>query len=291
MTTLRTRFLPILTVILAILFIWHVFVVILNAPFVRDQAARAGEEITTAQVIEQTFNQERPVLPAPHQIIAELWDTTIDKPITSKRSLVYHAWITLSATLMGFGMGTALGILLAIAIVHNRAVDKSLMPWVIASQTIPIIAVAPMIIVVLNAVGISGLMPKALISTYLSFFPVVVGMVKGLRSPDAILIDLMRTYYASNTQTFWKLRMPAAMPYLFTSLKVAIAISLVGAIVGELPTGAVAGLGARLLSGSYYGQTVQIWAALFMAAGLAALLVAIIGFAHTAVLKRMGERA
>lgn len=243
------------------------------------------------QVIEQTFNQERPVLPAPHQIIAELWDTVIDKPITSKRSLVYHAWITLSATLMGFGMGTALGILLAIAIVHNRAVDKSLMPWVIASQTIPIIAVAPMIIVVLNAIGISGLMPKALISTYLSFFPVVVGMVKGLRSPDAILIDLMRTYYASNTQTFWKLRMPAAMPYLFTSLKVAIAISLVGAIVGELPTGAVAGLGARLLSGSYYGQTVQIWAALFMAAGLAAGLVAIVGLAHTAVLKRMGERA
>lgn len=291
MSTLRTRVLPILTVILAILIIWHVFVVILNAPFVRDQAARAGEEVTTAQVIEQTFNQERPVLPAPHQIIAELWDTTIDKPITSKRSLVYHAWITLSATLMGFGMGTALGILLAIAIVHNRAVDKSLMPWVIASQTIPIIAVAPMIIVVLNAIGISGLMPKALISTYLSFFPVVVGMVKGLRSPDAILIDLMRTYYASNTQTFWKLRMPAAMPYLFTSLKIAIAISLVGAIVGELPTGAVAGLGARLLSGSYYGQTVQIWAALFMAAGLAALLVAIIGVAHTAVLKRMGERA
>ncbi|MGV1894743.1 ABC transporter permease [Agrobacterium vitis] len=291
MTTLRTRFLPVLTVILAILIIWHVFVVILNAPFVRDQAARAGETITTTQIIAQTFNQERPVLPAPHQIIAELWDTTIDKPITSKRSLVYHAWITLSATLMGFGMGTALGILLAIAIVHNRAVDKSLMPWVIASQTIPIIAVAPMIIVVLNAIGISGLMPKALISTYLSFFPVVVGMVKGLRSPDAILIDLMRTYYANNTQTFWKLRMPAAMPYLFTSLKVAIAISLVGAIVGELPTGAVAGLGARLLSGSYYGQTVQIWAALFMAAGLAALLVAIVGLAHTAVLKRMGERA
>ncbi|MUZ72911.1 ABC transporter permease subunit [Agrobacterium vitis] len=288
---MRNRLLPIFTVILAILIIWHVFVVILNAPFVRDQAARAGEEITTAQVIEQTFNQERPVLPAPHQIIAELWDTTVDKPITSKRSLVYHAWITLSATLMGFGMGTALGILLAIAIVHNRAVDKSLMPWVIASQTIPIIAVAPMIIVVLNAIGISGLMPKALISTYLSFFPVVVGMVKGLRSPDAILIDLMRTYYASNTQTFWKLRMPAAMPYLFTSLKVAIAISLVGAIVGELPTGAVAGLGARLLSGSYYGQTVQIWAALFMAAGLATLLVAIVGLAHTAVLKRMGERA
>jgi NitT/TauT family transport system permease protein len=211
-------------------------------------------------------------------------------PITSKRSLVYHAWITLSATLLGFGIGTVLGILLAVGIVHNRAMDRSLMPWVIASQTIPILAIAPMIIVVLNAIGISGLLPKALISTYLSFFPIVVGMVKGLRSPEQIQLDLMHTYYASPAQTFWKLRWPSSMPYLFASLKVAIAISLVGAIVGELPTGAVSGLGARLLAGSYYGQTVQIWSALFMAAALAATLVVIVGFAHTAVLKRMGMK-
>ena len=286
----RDRVLPVLTVIAVILVIWHVAVVYLNAPFVRDQAARAGTVVTLGEIIPQTFNQERPILPAPHQIIAELWDTTIAKPITSKRSLVYHAWVTLSATLMGFGMGTVLGILLAVGIVHNRAMDKSLMPWVIASQTIPILAIAPMIIVVLNSIGISGLLPKALISTYLSFFPIVVGMVKGLRSPDVLLLDLMHTYNASRAQTFWKLRWPAALPYLFTSLKVAIAISLVGAIVGELPTGAVAGLGARLLSGSYYGQTIQIWAALFMAAALAAVLVSIIGLAHTQVLKRMGAK-
>ncbi|MBO3761246.1 ABC transporter permease [Ciceribacter sp. L1K22] len=286
----RDRLFPILTVIAVILVIWHLFVIYLNAPFVRDQAARAGEEISFGQIMERTFAQERPVLPAPHQIIAELWDTTVNKAVTSKRSLVYHAWITLSATLLGFGIGTALGILLAIGIVHNRAMDRSLMPWVIASQTIPILAVAPMIIVVLNAIGISGVLPKALISTYLSFFPIVVGMVKGLRSPDIILLDLMHTYHASPSQIFWKLRWPSSMPYLFTSLKVAIAISLVGAIVGELPTGAVAGLGARLLSGSYYGQTIQIWAALFMAAGLAAILVSIVGMAHTQVLKRMGVK-
>jgi len=289
-STVRDRILPVLTILLAILVIWHIFVVYLNAPFIRDQAARANEEITFSQVVERSFVQERPILPAPHQIVVELWDTTINKAVTSKRSLVYHAWITLSATLMGFGMGTVLGIVLAIAIVHNRAMEKSLMPWVIASQTIPILAIAPMIIVVLNSIGISGLMPKALISTYLSFFPIVVGMVKGLRSPDMLLLDLMHTYNASPSQTFWKLRWPASMPYLFTSLKVAIAISLVGAIVGELPTGAVAGLGARLLSGSYYGQTIQIWAALFMAAGLAALLVSIVGMAHTRVLARMGGK-
>jgi len=288
---LRDRLLPIGTVLLALLVLWYVFVVVLNAPFERDTAARAGGTIGFMELLPKTMMQERPVLPAPHQVFAELWDTTVNKAITSKRSLVYHAWITLSATLLGFAMGAVLGILLAIAIVHNRAMDRSLMPWVIASQTIPILAIAPMIIVVLNAIGISGLMPKALISTYLSFFPIVVGMVKGLRSPEQIQLDLMHTYNASSMQTFWKLRWPASMPYLFTSLKVAVAISLVGAIVGELPTGAVAGLGARLLAGSYYGQTVQIWAALFMAAGVAALLVIVVGIAHNLVLKRMGARA
>ncbi|NVD39635.1 ABC transporter permease [Ensifer sp. HO-A22] len=286
----RDKLLPVGTVVALLIVVWYIAVVFLNAPFERDTAARAGTEISFSQIVHNTMAQERPVLPAPHQVIAEIWDTTVNKPITSKRSLVYHAWITLSATLLGFGIGGVLGILLAIGIVHNRAMDRSLMPWVIASQTIPILAVAPMIIVVLNAIGISGLLPKALISTYLSFFPVVVGMVKGLRSPEAIQLDLMHTYNASQAQTFWKLRWPSSMPYLFTSLKVAVAISLVGAIVGELPTGAVAGLGARLLAGSYYGQTVQIWSALFMAAALAAVLVMIVGFAHTAVLKRMGAK-
>ncbi len=286
----RDKLVPVGTVVLLLIAIWYVAVVFLNAPFERDTAARAGTEISFSEIVRNTMAQERPVLPAPHQVVAEIWDTTFNKAITSKRSLVYHAWITLSATLLGFGIGAALGILLAVGIVHNRAMDRSLMPWVIASQTIPILAIAPMIIVVLNAIGISGLLPKALISTYLSFFPVVVGMVKGLRSPETIQLDLMHTYNASPSQTFWKLRWPSSMPYLFTSLKVAVAISLVGAIVGELPTGAVAGLGARLLAGSYYGQTVQIWAALFMAAALAAVLVMIVGFAHTAVLKRMGAK-
>ena len=283
--------LPVLIIVAGIVLLWYAFTVYLNAPWERDQAERAGTEIGFSELVTNTMAQERPVLPAPHQVVTEIWETTVEKKVTSKRSLIYHAWITLSATLLGFAIGTGFGILLAVLIVHNTAADKSMMPWVIASQTIPILAIAPMIIVVLNAVGISGLLPKALISTYLSFFPVVVGMVKGLRSPEMHQFDLMRTYYASASQTFWKLRWPSAMPYLFTSMKVAVAISLVGAIVAELPTGAVAGLGARLLAGSYYGQTVQIWAALFVAAALAACLVGVVGVAHRMVLKRMGQAA
>ena len=286
--SLSRSLLPVATVVAAIVAVWYLAAVALNMPWERDQAARAGTEVAFLDRAAGTMAQERPVLPAPHQVVAEIWKTTAEQKITSKRSLVYHGWITLSATLLGFVFGTALGMLLAVGIVHSRAMDLSIMPWVIASQTIPILALAPMIIVVLNAVGLKGLIPKALISTYLSFFPVVVGMVKGLRSPDRIQLDLMRTWSASGSQTFRKLRWPAATPYLFASLKIAAAASLVGAIVGEMPTGAVAGLGARLLAGSYYGQTIQIWAALFAAAALAAALVAAIDLAGRVTLARMG---
>ena len=280
--------LPVAVVTLIIIAIWYVAAVFMNAPWARDQAARAGTELTAGQLVANTMAQERPVLPAPHQVVAELRDTTILKKVTSKRSLVYHAWVTLSATLLGFIIGTALGIGLAVFIVHNVAADRSLMPWIIASQTIPILAIAPMIIVVMNALGLQGLVPKSIISAYLSFFPVVVGMVKGLRSPDAMQLDLLRTYNASAADVLLKLRLPASLPYLFASLKVGVAASLVGAIVGELPTGAVAGLGARLLSGSYYGQTVLIWAALFAAAIVAAGLVMLIGLIERISLRRMG---
>jgi len=280
---------PVLVVTLVMLVIWYVAAVGLNAPFQRDTYERSKtENVSLLQFASDALAQERPVLPAPHQVLTEVYETTVKKKITSKRSLIFHSWITLSTALSGFVMGTLLGILLAVAIVHNRALDKSLMPWIIASQTIPILAIAPMIIVVLNSIGIQGLLPKAFISTYLCFFPVAVGMVKGLRSPEVSHTDLMHTYNASASQTFWKLRLPASMPYLFTSMKVAIAISMVGAIVGELPTGAVAGLGARLLAGSYYGQTVQIWSALVMASLLAATLVAIVSLVNRFVLKRMG---
>lgn len=298
--------LPILTVVAALIALWYAAVVPMNIKGAITEAERTGVVVypegaaarrdmsslglvlANPAVIPATLSLARPLLPSPHQVMAELWDTTVDQKITSKRSLVYHAWVTLSATLLGFAIGTTLGILLAVGIVHNRAMDMSVMPWAIASQTIPILAIAPMIIVVLNSVGVQGLLPKAIISAYLSFFPVVVGMVKGLRSPEATQLDLLKTYNASGAQVFWRLRLPASLPYLFTSLKIGVAASLVGAIVGELPTGAVAGLGARLLAGSYYGQTVQIWSALFGAAIVAAGLVGIIGVVQRVTLRRMG---
>lgn len=301
--------LAVLTVVAAIVAFWYVACIPMNIHASVVAMDRAGETVQPEDpaarratggialarlnpgAVASVWSQDRPRLPAPHQVAVELWKTTVGKKITSKRSLIYHGWVTLSATMLGFAIGTGLGILLAVGIVHSRVMDMSVMPWAIISQTVPIIALAPMIIVVLYSIGVQGIVPKAVISAYLSFFPVIVGMVKGLRSPDGMQLDLLRTYSASGGQVFWKLRLPASIPYLFASLKIGIAASLVGAIVGELPTGAVAGLGARLLAGSYYGQTVQIWSALFAAAILAGALVGLLGLLERTVLKRMGMGA
>ncbi len=289
--------LPVLTVVAVIVAVWYVAAIGLNRAWTLDQIERRGLEMSAVEIMADAMSQERPVLPAPHQVGAELWNTTIGEPVLRERrgeyrpnprSLLFHAWQTLAPTLLGFVFGTLTGILLAVGIVHNRAMDLSVMPWAIASQTVPILAIAPMIIVVLNSIGLEGLIPKSLISAYLSFFPVVVGMVAGLRSPNAMDLDLLRTYSATGAETFWKLRLPASVPFLFASLKVGIAAALVGTIVAELPTGARFGLGARLLTGSYYGQTIQIWSALFMAAICAAALVGLLGLAQRITLRRMG---
>lgn len=301
-----SKVLPVLAVVASIFTLWYAAVPFMNVketltgleragatvvpdnPIARRDASAVALVLRNSFAIPATYAQERPRLPAPHQVAQDLWDTVVLKKVTSKRSLVYHGWITLSATLLGFVIGTGAGILLAVGIVHSRAMDMSVMPWAIASQTIPILAIAPMIIVVLNSVGIQGLVPKAIISAYLSFFPVVVGMVKGLRAPDAMQLDLLKTYNASGSQGFWKLRLPASMPYLFASLKIGVAAALVGAIVAELPAGGARGLGGRMLTGSYYGQMVQIWSALVFAAVLAASLVLLIGWLQNRTLKRMG---
>lgn len=304
----------ILTVLLALIAIWYVAVAPMNIRIALDQAERAGETVepetsrdrrersiwvlmvSNPSVISDGYALERPRLPTPVQVGQELWKTTGEMVAKgrafSKRSLIYHAGITLQSTLWGFLLGTTLGILAAVAIVYSRVADMSLMPWAIISQTIPIVALAPMIIVVSSQVGIEGRgVPKAVISAYLCYFPVLVGMVKGLRSPSAPQLDLLQTYNASGSQGFFKLRLPSSVPYLFTSLKVGIAAALVGAIVGELPTGAVSGLGARILIGDQFGTPLAIWAALLAAAILAGLLVTLLDLLQRLALRKMGLNA
>lgn len=282
---------PVATVTLALLAAWYLGAIWLNAPQVSERLDGIGAPWGAADLVQAAWSMERPVLPAPHQVALDWFASVFGTEIDSPRSLVFHAWVTLQATLLGFGFGVALGVALAIGVVYSRVLDRSLLPWVIASQTIPILALAPMIVVVLGSLGYPALISKAVISMYLCFFPITIGMVKGLRSPEVLQLDLMRTYSASGAQVLRLLRLPAAVPFLFASAKVGIAASLVGAIVGELPTGAQAGLGARLLSGSYFGQTIQIWSALVMASLLGVALVSLMALFERSVSRRMGLRA
>jgi NitT/TauT family transport system permease protein len=130
--------LPVALVLVVMVVLWYGFAVWLNMPWQLSVYERAGQAWTFADLVRDTLNQERPVLPGPHQVFAEIWRTTVEVAPTSRRSLLYHAWITLSSTLLGFVLGALLGIVLAVFIVHNKAMDKSVMPWVVASQTIPI---------------------------------------------------------------------------------------------------------------------------------------------------------
>ena len=308
------KLLSVLTVLGVIVAIWYAAVAPMNIRVALDQAERAGAQVmpegprvraetsvwrllmSNTDHVAAAYALERPRLPTPGQVMAELWAGTGEmiqrgRPM-SKRGLIYHGWITLQSTLWGFALGTALGMACAIGIVYSRVLDMSLMPWAIISQTIPIVALAPMIIVVSGQLGVEGRgLPKAIISAYLCYFPVLVGMVKGLRSPGAQQLDLLATYSASGAQAFFKLRLPASLPYLFTSLKIGIAAALVGTIVGELPTGAISGLGARILIGDQFGTPLAIWAALFAAAILAGVLVSLIDLLQRLVLGRMGAQA
>lgn len=306
--------LPVLSVLAAMVAIWYLAVAPMNIRVALDVVERSGVEVVPEGSVERRevsvwrlmaqnpehvavgYSLDRPRLPTPAQVGGELWRTTGEMALKgrawSKRSLIYHGWITLQSTLWGFVLGTALGIAGAVAIVYSRTANMSLMPWAIISQTIPIVALAPMIIVLSSQVGVEGRgLPKAIISAYLCYFPVLVGMVKGLRAPQVSQLDLLRTYNATGLQSFLKLRLPASLPFLFASLKVGIAAALVGTIVGELPTGAISGLGARILIGDQFGTPLAIWSALFAAAILAGLLVTLLDLTQRLALRRMGGAA
>ena len=263
---------PVLTVLAVLIVVWYAGAAYLNAPQVIERQLSDNPNWTLSDLLPLTWNMGRPVLPTPHQVALDMWSSIVDWPLDSPRNLLFHTGVTAASTLIGFVLGALLGALLAVAIVHSRTLDRSLFPWIIASQTVPVLAIAPIVIVALGSMGLTGVFPKSVISMYLCFFPVTVALVKGLRSPGVFEQELMHTYAARRGQVFRMLRMPASLPYLFPSLRVGIAAALVGAIVAELPTGAQAGLGSRLLNGSYYGQTVQIWSALIMASLLGLLL-------------------
>ncbi len=281
--------LPVAVVLLAVLLAWYAAAWALNAPGAIERVLNTRDTWNWRDLLQATMGMERPVMPAPHQVALDMWSSLTDWPLSSPRNLLFHVAVTGQSTLLGFAMGTALGLVLAVAIVHSRTLDRALLPWIVASQSVPVLAIAPIVLVILGSLGFSGAAPKAVIAMYLCFFPVTVAMVQGLRSPQRIETEMLHTYAASRWQALWFLRFPASLPFLFPALRVGVAAGLVGAMVAELPTGAQAGLGARLLTGSYYGNTVQIWSALIMSALLGLALTSVVAVAERFFLRNRGQ--
>jgi NitT/TauT family transport system permease protein len=285
MVEMRERIGPVAAVLALLLVVWYAGAAGLNAQGAIERVLADRPGWTSTDLLLATWAMERPVLPAPHQVALDLWSSLVDWPVDSPRNLLLHVAVTAQSTLVGFVLGALLGVLLAVAIVHSRTLDRALLPWIVASQTVPVLAIAPIVLVILGSLGLSGVAPKAAIAMYLCFFPVTVAMVQGLRSPQRVDTELLHTYAATRWQALWLLRVPAALPFVFPALRIAVAAGLVGAMVAELPTGAQAGLGARLLTGSYYGNTVGIWSALVMSALLGLALTAAVAALERLVLK------
>lgn len=265
---------PMLVVAVVVLALYWPLMLWVNAGAARSILA-SGADLGCATPIACATQLRNPVLPAPGQFASGF--KNLSTPLTAPASAPYNTLVTAGETLVGLGIAAVLGVVLALLLVVSRAFERSIMPWLIASQTVPIIALAPMLAVVLGQYGVQGWVPKAIIAAYIAFFPVSIGVARGLRSPDRLQLDLMHTYNASASHVFWKLRLPASLPFLFTSLKVAATGALIGAIVAEISTISFSGLGKMLAENSRASDTVALWVIMVYGAVLGIVLVAFMG--------------
>jgi len=198
------------------------------------------------------------------------------------------AFYTWREAFIGFLLGAVIGIALAAFFFHSRLLERAFVPYVIASQTIPIVALAPMIVFAFGP----SVTSVVIIATYLTFFPVTIAMLRGLRSPDPRALELMRSYAASSWSIFWKLRMPASLPYLFTALKISATASIVGAIVGEGPGGIPDGLGRAIINfnNQYITGPEKLWATIVVCALLGIAFFMVIRLVEVTTLRRRGLR-
>jgi NitT/TauT family transport system permease protein len=192
------------------------------------------------------------------------------------------ALLTLREAFVGFLVGGSIGFWLGVLFVRSRTSERAFMPYVVASQTIPILAIAPMVVVWGGRLDVPQWLTVSIIAAYLTFFPVVINTLRGLRSPQPTAMELMRSYAGSSRETLWKLEVPAAMPYIFTALKVSAAASVIGAIVGELPAGFRGGLGRDLLqfSQQFTAAPEKLFASVLIAGVAGMTFVGLVTFAE-----------
>jgi NitT/TauT family transport system permease protein len=208
--------------------------------------------------------------------------------------LLHKALFTMKESAVGFAIGAAVGFTLGCLLVHSRLLQRGFLPYLVASQTIPILAIAPMVVVWVNPklpASLQGWGAVAVIASYLTFFPVLINTLRGLQSADARALELMRTYAAGRWSVLWKLRVPASLPYVFAALKLAATASVVGAIIGELPSGLQSGLGGAIINfNQYYSlEPQELWATNIVAALVGIIFFVIVVAAEKAVVRRAPE--
>lgn len=222
--------------------------------------------------------------------LPHLWDIADAFGNPSRRNgpplietLIDAAFFTFREALVGFIFGGILGFALGALFAHFGLLERGLMPYVVASQTVPILAIAPMVVIWLQA----GWLSVAVIAAYLTFFPVTINTLRGLRSPDPMALELMRSYAATRWDILWKLRVPAALPYIFTALKVSATASVVGAIIGELPSGIRGGLGGAILNFNsfYISGPARLWAAILASAVVGILFYLLVTLCEALILR------
>jgi NitT/TauT family transport system permease protein len=263
---LRTQAWPIVVIGVAIVVIWYVLALRGNWQQAQQTAA---PHASFWQLAQQAMSQAAPFVPPPHQVVQNLYDSMARSP-SDPRAIWVNLGTTGAEMALGLLAGGLLGLLIATAFVHSRLLETALLPWVVASQTVPVLALAPIVISIFG-INLTG---KVVVTTYLVFFAVTISAIKGLRSAEALAHELMRSYAANAWQVYWKLRFPAALPYIFTGLKIGATAALVGAIIAEL-FGSSYGLGQRIVFATYYNQTIVWWSTMLAASllGLAAFLL------------------
>ncbi len=236
-------------------------------------------------------------MPHLHDIVGALFDPLREGEPLLARYMLDAALFTAKEAAVGFAIGATIGFLLGAFIARFAVLQRGVMPYVVASQTIPILAIAPIVVVGLGSVSIAGWTPKdwmrvAVIAAYLTFFPVTVNTVRGLRSADPAAVELMESYAASERAVFWKLRVPAAMPYLFSAFKVAATASVVGAVIGELPSSIQSGLGGWIINFNQYYvlDPENLWAVNLVAALLGISFFLVVVLVEKLVVRRPPEQ-
>ena len=230
-------------------------------------------------------------LPHLHDVVGQLFEPSRRNGPLLIEVLWDAALFTAKEAAVGFFLGASFGFALAVILAHSRLLQRGFLPYIVASQTVPILAIAPMVVIWLGGRGLPDWLSVSVIAAYLTFFPVTINTLRGLESADPRALELMRSYAANRWRILWKVRVPASLPFLFAALKVSATASIVGAIIGELPASIQSGLGGAILNfNQYYASSPpSLWATNLIAALLGITFFLVVVLAEKLVVRKAPE--